>query len=346
MIRTPWTVLCTLVAAGWLATDASPSRAEWLSLQKTDHGMKVLADGKLFAEYRTDIGTKPVLWPIIGPTGAEMTRNYPMKDVEGEKRDHYHQQSFWFTYGEVNDLDFWAEPRSYKDGKGPAGKKYGTIVEREVVSVGSSASSSQASNQAEAQFVTRNDWIDAQTKKRQLEDERVYRFLSGNNVRMIDFTITLKASDGDVHFGDTKEGAMGIRIPTVMDVNSKKGGRIENSEGQTDDSAWGQPARWVDYTGTLDGKPVGIAILNHPSSFHYPSRWHVRTYGLFAANPFGLHDFDKQAKEPGGYKLPAGESLTLSYRFVFHTGDTKAADIAKAFEAYAKEPAVKAPADK
>ena len=77
--------------------------------------------------------------------------------------------------------------------------------------------------------------------------------------------------------------------------------------------------------------------LNHPSSFHYPTRWHVQTYGLFAANPFGLHDFDKQASQPGGYTLPAGKSLSLSYRFVFHRGDTKAAQIAEAFETFAKE---------
>ena len=188
--------------------------------------------------------------------------------------------------------------------------------------------------------MTRNDWVDSSTKKKQLEDERHFRFATANDARIIDFAITLKASDGDVVFGDTKEGAMGIRVPTVMDVASKKGGRIENSEGQTDDAAWGKPARWVDYSGIIDGQAVGIAILNHPSSFHYPTRWHVRTYGLFAANPFGLHDFDKQATQPGGYTLPAGKSLTLSYRFIFHRGDAKAAQIAEAFDAFAKEPAV------
>ncbi len=338
MLFKPWTVCCTLAMAGWLVTDTSPTSAQSFTLQETNHGLRVELDGKLFTEYRTDIGTKPILWPIIGPTGAQMTRDYPMKDVEGEKRDHYHQQSFWFTYGEVNEIDFWAEPRSYKEGKVPAGRKFGSIVHRAFTNLSTKAHSEGSQNQAEASFVTQNDWVDSSTKKKQLEDERTYRFATAQDARIIDFTITLKATDGDVVFGDTKEGAMGIRVPTVLDVASKKGGRIENSEGQTDDAAWGKPARWVDYNGTIDGQKVGIAILNHPSSFHYPTRWHVRTYGLFAANPFGLHDFDKAASEPGGYTLPSGKSLTLSYRFIFHLGDAKAAQIGEAFEIYAKTP--------
>ena len=337
MVRTPWILACTLAVSAWLAIDPAPLGAEAFSLEQTDHGVKVEIDGKLFTEYRTDVGTKPILWPIIGPTGAPMTRDYPMKDVEGEKRDHYHQQSFWLTYGEVNDIDFWAEPRSYKEGKVPAGRKFGSIVQRELILSDPGRSSSQPSGQAEAGFVTHNDWIDSASKKKQLEDQRAFRFTTAPDARIIDFSITLKATDGDVNFGDTKEGAMGIRVPTVMDVTSKKGGRIENSEGQTDDAAWGKPARWVDYSGTVEGQQVGVAILNHPTSFHYPTRWHVRTYGLFAANPFGLHDFDKGATEQGGYKLLAGKSLTLNYRFVFHRGDAKAAHVAEAFESYAKE---------
>ncbi|HEV7222050.1 MAG TPA: DUF6807 family protein, partial [Pirellulales bacterium] len=82
---------------------------------------------------------------------------------------------------------------------------------------------------------------------------------------------------------------------------------------------------------------VGIAILNHPSSFRYPTRWHVRDYGLFAANPFGLKDFEKNDQLNGAYTVPAGESISLRYRFVFHLGDEQAADIAQTFEEYSEE---------
>ena len=122
--------------------------------------------------------------------------------------------------------------------------------------------------------------------------------------RIIDFEITLKATDGPVTFGDTKEGMFGLRVASSMDVNKKKGGKITNAEGLTDDQAWGKASPWVDYTGPVEGKTVGIAILNHPRSFRYPTTWHVRTYGLFAANPFGWHDFG--LGEVGEYTLPGG----------------------------------------
>jgi hypothetical protein len=337
MIHAPRITFCTLALAGWIGLGGlSPAAAAEISLQPTERGAKVLIDGALFTEYRTDIGTKPILWPIVGPTGAEMTRNYPMKDVEGEKQDHYHQQSFWFTYGEVNGLDFWAEPRSYKQGKTPADKKFGTIVQREFTAASANSASGESAGKNSVSFVTRNDWIDSATGSKQLEDERHFRFTTADGARIIDFSVTLKASSGKVEFGDTKEGALGIRVPTVLDVVGKHGGRIESSEDQTDEAAWGKPARWVDYSGIIEGEPVGIAILNHPASFRYPTRWHVRTYGLFAANPFGLHDFDKSATQPGGYALQAGETISLHYRLIFHRGDTKQARLPKAFEAYAK----------
>jgi hypothetical protein len=104
-----------------------------------------------------------------------------------------------------------------------------------------------------------------------------------------------------------------------------------------DGKAWGQPAAWVDYQGPIDGKTVGIAIFNHPSSFRYPTYWHVRGYGLFAANPFGLHDFSGGEKGKGRATISRGASMTLRYRVLFHAGDEREGKVAERFSAYAKE---------
>ena len=120
-----------------------------------------------------------------------------------------------------------------------------------------------------------------------------------------------------------------------MDVDSKKGGRVINSNGITDKAAWGKRAEWVDYHGPVNGKPVGEAILNHPSSFRHPTPWHVRTYGLFTANPFGLRSLG-QGKD-SSFTLKKGESVTLRHRVIFHLGDEKAAKIAEEYKAYALE---------
>jgi hypothetical protein len=249
-----------------------------------------------------------------------------MEDVASEKHDHPHQRSMWFTHGDVNGIDFWTETISYKPGKFPEGKRLGSVVHRDFLVV--------EARDGKAVIRTANDWVDAQGKK-QCEDVRTVTCSAEGDMRIVDFDITLKASDGPVTFGDTKEGAFGIRVPTSMDVDSKPGGKIVNSEGLTDKDAWGKPARWVDYHGPVDGEQLGIAVLNHPSSFRYPTPWHVRTYGLFAGNPFGLHEFDSKA-ESGAKTLESGETLSLSYRVILHLGDEKSAGIQGAFDQYAR----------
>lgn len=316
-------LVCSVLCFGgaWLGSGTS-GRAEppRFEVVQQDDRVTVSLDGQLFTEYLVLSGHKPILWPIIGPTGKPMTRAFPMDPkVKGEKKDHPHQRSLWFTHGEVNHVDFWAE----------FGGKKGKILHREFRQVASQGES--------ATIVTTNDWVDPEGQT-VLSDERRLRFSLDGDARVIDFDITLHASAGDVVFGDTKEGSFGIRVPTIMDVNNKRGGRIVNSEGQSDGEAWGKPAAWVDYHGPLDGEVVGIAILNHPSSFRYPTYWHVRDYGLFAANPFGLHDFQGIEEKVGEYKLPAGESITLRYRVIFHRGNESEARLAEAFARYRELP--------
>lgn len=317
MIRlTRWIVGCAAFGAATVAL-SSPAQAGRFTLDRHEQGVRIEIDGRLFTEYLVSTGPKPILWPVIGPTGAEMTRAFPMEKRDGEKHDHPHQRSIWFTHGDVNGIDFWSENGNH-----------GSIAHREYLTL--------KADEERAVLATRNDWLDYDGKK-VLEDQRTLTFRAGENQRSIDFDIILRASDGPVTFGDTKEGSMGVRIPTVMDLNSNQGGHIVTSEGLTDKAAWGTPAAWVDYHGPVDGKLVGIAILNHPDSFRYPTRWHVRDYGLFAANPFGLKDFVGDKNVDHAYRLEAGKSLVLRYRIILHRGDDKAPGIAQAFESYSRE---------
>lgn len=305
-----------LLALGFALTSLAATRAE-VTLKKTDTGVEVAIDGKPFTTYLFRSGAKPILWPVIGPTGKEMTRAWPMREGNpDEKTDHVHQRSFWFTHGNVNGVDFWAE----------TAKVQGRIEHKELV---------KAEGGKIGTLVTKNDWIgpDGATL---LADQRTLRFGGTDESRWIDFDIVLTASAPEVKFGDTKEGSFGLRIAESMRVDRKLGGKIVTSEGLTDADAWGKPAAWVDYHGPVQEETLGIAILNHPASFRYPTHWHVRTYGLFAANPWGLGDFTG-GKQNGQHVLKQGESLTLKYRVIFHRGDEKQGKIAEAFAQYARE---------
>ncbi len=291
--------------------------AATFTTEKTDRGVTVKIDGRLFTEYLIQSGVKPILWPIIGPTGKPMTRSWPMDKTAGDKtHDHPHQRSLWFDHGSVNGVSFWEETA-----------KAGSIRHREFVEVRGGD---------DAKIVTRNDWITPAHEKL-CEDERTFHFHLDGDQRLIDFHVTVTASEGPLTFGDTKEGSFGMRVAESMTVDAKKGGQIVTSEGLTDTAAWGQPAAWVDYHGPIAGETVGIAILDHPQSFRFPNRWHVRPYGLFAANPFGKKEFEATSGGGGPYTLEKGQSLSLDYRVILHRGDEKAAHIAEAFAAYAKE---------
>lgn len=278
-----------------------------VQFKKGSAAVDVLVNGKLFTRYVFAGDPKPYCYPIMGPTGKTITRSFPMEKVAGETNDHPHHRSFWFTFGDVNGIDFWSES-----------EKAGKIVHKEFEKL------------SDGVIRTRNDWI-APDGKKVCEDVRELKFSD----QAIDFKITIKASDGPVKFGDTKEGMMGIRVASSMDVD-KGSGHIANSRGQKDGDTWGKQAEWCDYYGPVDGKTVGIAVMDHPTSFRYPTYWHVRTYGLFAANPFGLKAFTNGKIADGGYSIPAGGKITFRYRILIHEGTTQEAKIAEAYSKYAK----------
>ena len=292
-----------------------------MSLEKGAEGrIQVKAAGKPFTALIPDPGAqKPYLYPVL-LDGLHMTRRWPSEEAPDEDHDHPHQRSFWFTHGDVNKVDFWS-----------VGPKAGKTVQKEVRSA--------AGGEVFASIATTGEWI-APGGKKLLEDEREYRFYDlGAAGRFIDFTIALKPADEPVVFGDTKEGTFGIRLAESM--KERRGGLIVNSRGQEGmDEAWGKPAEWVDYTGKVEGRTVGVAIFDDPSSFRHPTTWHVRDYGLFAANPFGLHDFTK-GKAEGSYRLDLGQTVRFRYRVFLHPGSTEEARVAAAYRAYANPPEVK-----
>ena len=295
----------------------APSEAG-ISFETHGRNLKIMRDNQLLTEYYLGVGNKPFFFPLVGPTGEPYTRAYPTLTVADEDHDHPHQRSCWFTFGKVNGVDFWSE-----------GNRFGTIQEtgRKLVATGPVA----------GRMTTTNDWR-APDDRRFCVDERTVTFYRTKTARIFDFDFRISASDGPVTFGDTKEGMFGIRVASSMDVTKKKGGRITNAEGLTDDTAWGKPSPWVDYVGPVKDKLVGIAVINHPLSFRYPTTWHVRTYGLFAANPFGWHDFGQPEK--GDYTLPSGQSIDFSYRVVLHDGDTRSAKVSDFAAGYTKPPVI------
>jgi hypothetical protein len=312
-------VLCGV--AGLVVQTGGQTAAAEVRFQKQDDRVDVTLDGKPFTSYIFSGYAKPILYPVIGPDGVPMTRSFPVeKGVEGEANDHPHHESLWFTHDEVNGVDFWAH-KPDDEGRTPR------IVQKSMPVC------------EDGVILTDNAWT-APDGQVVLTDTRRYVFAGDADQRTIDIQVVLHASEGDVHFGDTKEGTMAIRVRTPLQLKDSSGstgaaGHIRTSEGLTDAEAWGKRARWVDYFGEVEGAAVGVAIFDHPENLRHPARWHARDYGLFTANPFGVKHFTGNDSEPGGYTLPAGEDLTLRYRFVFHGGDVDVGVLDSQWKAWA-----------
>ena len=303
-----------MVAKGQSA--AKPG-ASGVRLTGHDDKVTVEIDGKPFTEYRFKEPQRPFFYPVIGPTGVPVIRHYPMNpdlDKGGDRLDHPHHKSLWFTHGDINGVDFWA------DGKG-------RIVHDGFLEV--------RSGPRVGVIKAKNKYV-APDGKIVCTDTRTHRFLRSPDGRMMDFEITIHASNGKVTMGDTKEGSMAIRLTSTMRVRGEVGqGHIVNSEGDRETSAWGKRAKWCDYYGPVEGQTVGVAIFDHPDNPCHPTWWHVRDYGLFAANPFGVHDFEKKPAGTGDLVIPAGQSITFKYRFYFHRGDEKQGKVAERYREYA-----------
>jgi len=320
---------------------AGPAEPHGLALRQDRHGLTIEAAGRPFAAYVIDEANKPYLWPIYGPTGKAMTRAYPMQDLPEEphaQRDHPHHRGITFGHESISDANTWHERATFEknDTNEEAAERrrqrlagLGRIVHREF--------SLLAIDGERAVVEEICDHLDPAGKPLLVERRRL-TFRAEQAIRSIDIDQEFSPQPGSapVVFGDHKDAGLFVRVPTTMAVDSKQGGRIVNSEGQVDAEAWSQPARWCDYRGPVAGEQLGIAILNHPSSYRHPTRWHVRTYGLFAANPFAQHGYDP-ALPDGTTTLAAGEVLRLHHRFLLHAGDERAAAIDEAWQRYAGE---------
>ena len=279
-------------AGGWSITSTNPVAIHFA--------------GKHVATYNPGIEEgKPFFYPLIGPTGQNMTRHWPQTALrKGEADDHIQHRGIWYGLGNVNGLDFWRFPGPEK------GRSLGRIVNNE-------------------------------TDALVMQDTREFTFSHTKAGGLVlDAKITLLASQGDVLIKDEEECGWSIRVPATMRLEGEVArGGILNSNGTAGKDTWGKRAQWVHYFGPDEkGHPAGIAVLDHPSNLRHPTWWHARHYGLFTANPFGQGNFEEESeKGAGDHVIKKGESLSFRYRTIFHAGDKNTVDLKAEFDAFSKE---------
>ncbi|HTE13335.1 MAG TPA: PmoA family protein, partial [Chitinophagaceae bacterium] len=290
---------------------------------------------------------KPVLYPIIAANGTIVTRGFPLNPRAGEPTDHPHHIGMWFNFENVNKLDFWnnsfAIPKEKKN-------MYGWIKTDRIAETKDGTTGS---------LTYHANWTNQQNETL-LEETTSFEFSGTDRLRIIDRITTLKAAT-EVNFTDAKDGLLGFRlaqalqIPTMEDkkftddkgivtvvkgrADSIANGNYITSEGKEGDAAWSTRGRWCKVYAKMGKDSVSVIIIDHPENPNYPTFWHARGYGLFAANPLGEKVFTNGASAKN-LQLKKGESVVFRFRIVVDDGNKtiNAKEINALADAFGKKP--------
>lgn len=247
--------------------------------------------------------TRPYFAHVRAPGGVQVTRHHP--PVEGEdKMDHptFHP-GIWMTFGDISGNDYW---------RLKARTAHEKFIEPPI------------GGQGHGGFSVLNRYLAAVDDSKTVCEELCrYRILAGPAGYLLAWDSTF-TSDEEFYFGDQEEMGLGIRVATPLRVEAGDGsiapgnGTIIDAEGRRNGAeVGGNSAAWCDYSGTLDGRHVGITIFCHPENFR-PTRFHARDYGYVAANAFGRAAFGKGPTSK--VVVRPGEELRLRYGILLHSG--------------------------
>ena len=321
-------VLAPFVLAAGVATQAPPR------VQVVPHAVAprvdVIIDDKPFTSYIFERSQKkPFLYPLRTANGTVVTRGYPIEPRPFERVDHPHHIGLWFNYGDVNGLDFWNNSDAI-----PADRaaKMGTVVHKRVIEA--------TSGKDKGELNVEMDWVDSNGTVL-LKENTHYVFRGDEKSRTIDRITRLTALKDTVVLGDNKEGLLGIRVTRELEAPSQKPevytdaagkenktrvvqnegvvGNYVGSDGKTGDAVWGTRGPWMMLGGKVGSEQVTLAILDHPSNTNFPTVWHARGYGLFAANNLGRKAFDEKMEE-SKVTLQPSQSVTFRHRVLILPG--------------------------
>ncbi len=345
-IRLAGPIVSSLVLLWELLGSAGPHSSDRISVtvQEEQRRVDVMIDGHPFTSYIwPDRLAKPVIYPLRTANGTIITRGYPLDPRPGERVDHPHHVGMWLNYENVNGIDFWNNSEAIKPQDAP---KMGTIRHRSIIAA--EGGSEEGKLEVEA------DWL-TYSRKVLLQEHTRFVFRGGPDFRSVDRITTLRAQDEKVVFADAKDGMLGLRVVRALEMPSDKAevftdasgratavAKLDNtgvngvyltSEGKKGEAAWGTRGRWCNLSGKIGDEPVTITILDHPANPGFPTYWHARGYGLFAANPLGEKVFSN-GKEELNLTLAPHQTVTFRYRILITSGVASPESTEAAYKAF------------
>ena len=298
MIYRSLLILCVITA--------SSLNADEVSFTPTDGGATIHLDGKQFATFvhtESPVG-RPYISNLFTTDHIKVTRNHPT--TKDDPDDHPHHQGIFFTWGQLNGLDYW-----HMRGR--------TVHDRFL---------KNPTNGKIAYFSTRSYYLADDNKSRIAREDATYTFRKTPFGILVTLQATVTGESAAAIFGSKEEGGLAVRMSKDLTVDA--GASMTDDEGRHGGGEiWGKDSKWVDYAGEKQARWVGVTLFTNPASFR-KCWWHARDYGLLAANPLGPLNDPKQS-----VVLKKGESFTVHYGVMIHSNSDQAEySPAKAYKYY------------
>lgn len=317
-------IFVSLIFANLSTLSFAQQRGVKITRDEAAQRVDVSIDGQPFTSYIWSEKLKvPVLYPLRTAQGTIVTRGFPLEPRAGERVDHPHHVGLWFNYGNVNGVDFWNNSSALPPEQQ---QKMGRVIHRRIVRT--------SDGKDRGELAVEMDWLmpDGETV---LRETTTFVFHSSAKLRAVDRITTLTAQSKRVVFTDNKEGMLGMRVRRELEQPSNEplvftdsagratsvkvldntgvSGLYRSSDGKTGDAVWGTRARWTMLSGKVNQESITLVIFDHPKNVGFPTYWHARGYGLFAANPLGQEVFSNGG-EKLNFSLEPKQSATFRYR--------------------------------
>ncbi len=243
---------------------------------------------------------KPYVEQLFSPDGVNVLRDSPA--------DHKHHHGLMFAVA-VDGLSFWQEH-----------DRYGVQRNRSLDNV----KTFTRNGLSWAAFTQQLDWINHNAEK-MLQEQRTIEVcrVKEPGVSLLVWRTRLEPPPGkeSVTLTGSHYYGLGMRFVQSMD----KVGRFFNADGKDGQIVKGSEqrlvrSRWCAYTAPADGKPVTVAIFDHPKNPRHPAVMFTMPK-RFAYLSATLNLW----KEP--FVLKAGQTLKLQYAVVLCDGRVEAAQI-------------------
>lgn len=259
----------------------------------------------------------PHYWPLRSPTGKSLTAQHP--------EPYPHHRSVWIAdkvqAGDGPVVDFYHCWKNYNTADDPASgcRHFIRHCQFQDVSV----------SDGEATVSSTSSWIVNQSQAVLTERRRLRVTALGGGEYVMDLSWQLTPVDADVRFLSDWVHYAWPYLRMAPEFSVERGGTLQSDAGRRGQKETnGEPARWIDYSNTVEGTAEGLTVFLFPDGERH--KWLTRDYGTFGP---------RRAERYSGtqFVLRQGESLDGRVGILVHRGDVDADRVVERVQQYIEQ---------